>query len=245
MAPVAKIRCLPVGEEQHAGMTRTETPTGWEQSALSAQSALLDQFLDAPTFPLEDVTDTDEGLEAALGAQQAQDAERFDLERTMLDARESFMAEFLKATRVPLDRLDLLPERPGAFAIYYDPSGIEIEGDGLVRRPRFLELMASEDLPLFVGVADGGATIRERVDDITEFLDQARGLSWEWFRAAAVPVTKEITVGNLRVWLNEYFTYSPWFWMGFDRLLGHQYTEESACTLLASGTGYPSDEARR
>jgi hypothetical protein len=192
-------------------MAETETPTDWERSALSAQSALLEQFLGAPAFPLEDITDSDEGLEAALGAQQAQDAERLELERTMLEAREGFMAEFLKMTRVPLDRLDLLPERPGAFAIYYDPSNIEIEGDGLVRRPRFLELMASEDLPLFVGVADGGSTIRERVDDVTEFLDQARGLSWEWFRAAAVPVAKEVMVGNLRVWLNEYFTYSPWF----------------------------------
>jgi hypothetical protein len=33
--------------------------------------------------------------------------------------------------------------------------------------------------------------------------------------------------------------------MGFDRLLAHQYTEESSCTLLTAGTGYPSDEARR
>jgi hypothetical protein len=104
-----------------------------------------------------------------------------------------------------------LPERPGAFAVYYHPSEIDVEGDGIVRRPRFLELLASEDLPLLVRVADGGTTILERVDDVAELLRSGQGPVVGVVRAAAVPVVKEVTGGSLRVWLNEHSTYSPWF----------------------------------
>jgi hypothetical protein len=220
----------------------SNSPADRELSILSSHSASLE----APSIPLEDVGEVDDGaLPALIGWSEAPLVRQLEREWQREEGRSrGFLAEFKDAPRHPLDSMDPFPSRPGIFAVYYEPSSPRVDPEEPDRRPRFLELLAAEDLPLFVGIADEGATIRNRVNDVAELIDEAKGLSWTWFQAAALPVEDDYTLRTFGFWLNDHLTFSPWFWMGFDRLLSHQHTEVSACALVTHGTGYPSDDVR-
>lgn len=144
--------------------------------------------------------------------------------------------------RHSLDSLDLFPEQPGIYAIYYNPEAPEADEEDPWGRPRFLELLAAEGLPLIADVAKDSATIRGQICDITQLLDQARGLSWTWFEASFI-ASKEKDDPFLRTLLNRYFRYTPWYWMSFDQLFDHQCTDNSACTLVVDGDRYPIRKA--
>lgn len=154
------------------------------------------------------------------------------------------VCELLKSSdRIPLDCLDAIPELPGVYGVFYAQESPPWADLG--PRPPFLDLLARADLPLYLGGVDRPATIRERVNDIAEFLDQARGISWSWFRAAAVPMEDCTSCDQTARVVEQVLGISPWAWMGFDRLFTDQYTEDSACSLVVEGTGFPSTDCRR
>jgi hypothetical protein len=145
--------------------------------------------------------------------------------------------------RIPIDRLDAIPDSSGIYAVFYEPKSPQ--AGEREARPPFLELLAAADLPLYLAGVDEPATIRERVGDIAELFDQARGLSWSWFRVAAVPMPDSASCEPIARLIEQEIGISPWTWMSFDRLRRDQYTEDSACTLVVGDTGFPSADERR
>jgi hypothetical protein len=152
---------------------------------------------------------------------------------------EAAIAELLGRTRLPLDQLDRVPELPGVFAVFYEPESPPAEEE--LSRPRFLELLAEENLPLFLGAADFPSTLRERIFYVTEFLDEAAGISWSWFSAVVLPTARDDYCATaIQLDLEQQLTFTPWHWMRFDRLSSHQATELSSCALVLDADIYPT-----
>jgi hypothetical protein len=85
------------------------------------------------------------------------------------------------------------------------------------------------------------STLRERIVDVTEFLDDAAGISWTWFSAALLPTAKRGFLGSGNSGRSRAGDHLyPVARMGFDRLFSHQLTQLSPCRLVVDGDGYPT-----